>query len=134
MCRIDCVSSDAYRQLARPVRTSWAFTNALCRFALLRHPGDAAYMSRSTSNVSPAVSCQSFECSLVWLRALTVPVGMRMLVTFIYDLPAKSLLSNRRPSGRANSMALSAASHTRKAEPKVNLRKVTVTVFSRDVG
>ena len=54
-----------------------------------------------------------------------------MLETFMYDCPAKSLLSNRNPSGRANSKALSEASQTRKAEPNVTLRNVTVMMFNR---
>lgn len=56
---------------------------------------------------------------------------MRMLETFMYDCPAKSLLSNRKPSGRASSKALSEASQTRNAEPNVTLRNVTAIMFNR---
>ena len=88
-------------------------------------------MSMFTSNVSPAVSCQFFERSIVWLKALTEPVGMRMLETFMYDCPAKSLLSNRMPSGSASSIAASEASQMMNTESNVTLRNVTVMLFNR---
>ena len=82
-------------------------------------------MSMFASNAISMASYQSLDVTSLARRNLTATSGTRILVTLLYRLPARSLLSSLNPRVKATSTAVFCTCHTRLKWLTQSFRNVT---------